>query len=370
MDYIPQPQLPHGLAEALIRLKSQAGDPWANLAQSLGNSVNQGLQQRRVNQANAPLNQDQQAAMGITSPAPTTGPVQPGQSPLTQRGGGPAFAGGMPRDLATQILQRQTQESIAKETTSRMMGIQGLRNDQADSKVNIPVTDTTKALFKKAGLPIDDGATTVRHEDYEAALKQVLGDKAISGKKDAAAIKAASASTKSDEKTWQSYAKDADISQASSRTLLGTAATVNARADRALETLKSKIVTNEQAAGVAADIAGILKGATPDEQAMREQGYGTLYSRVQAMKQYITGKPKDAVTEDIKIKLRETIADLKKVDNKIIRDHADALPNKYSGLAKSDPERFKKIQESILKKATDETESGNFDDLYKKHGLQ
>lgn len=348
-DFLPTPQMPVGLAEETIRLAAARGqnNPWAALAQAVG-QAGEGAVKGLTARANKPvLTPDQMIAMGLPGTVPGAplpsgqqGPIQP--RPLSQ-----VFPQGAPMSLAENMLQRKTQRDIADETTTRVLGSAGLKADSASEKLNIPVTDTTKALFQKAGLPLDDGAQNVRHEDYEAALKKVLAQDSFASKKDAAGAKAGVAQ----EKEWQKFAKDANLAQASSRTMAGTAYSINARADRALKSLKSKTMTNEQAAGVAADIAGILKGSTPDEQAMKEQGYGTLYSKAAGLAQFFTGKPKDAVTEPIKDKLRETIMELKEVDNKILKNHADSLQDKYTPLFKADPDRAKRIHGSVLKAA-------------------
>jgi hypothetical protein len=344
-DFLPTPQMPQGLAEETLRLAAARGEnnPWVALAKSAGqiaNAAGQAELDRRAKAATM-LTPDQSKAIGINTTVP--GPMPPG----AQGPGQPinAFPKGVPMSLAENMLQRKTQEDIARETTSRALGAAGVKATAEQDKLNIPVTDTTKALFTQAGLPLSDDAKTVRHEDYEAALKKVLGDQANKGKKDAAAAKAGA----SQELNWQKFAKDADVAQASSRTLVGTAASINARADRSLQILKGKQVTNQQAAGIAADIAGILKGSTPDEQSMKEQGYGTLYSRAAGLAQYITGNPTDAVTEPIKKKLKDTILELKKVDNQILKNHADSLKEKYAPLFKADPERAKKIHGGVQK---------------------
>lgn len=344
-DFFPTPNLPQGLAEETIRLAAARGEasPWVALARAAG-TVGQGIAAKRA-QGGPMLTPDQAAAIGLPSMVPgaplpggAQGPVQP--RPLSD-----VFPKGVPMSLAENILQRKTQADSAREATSRIIGAAGIKAGAEQEKINIPVTDTTRALFQKAGLPLSEDTKTVRHEDYDAALKQVLGQQTAASREKAAGTRAGMAI----ENQWQKFSKDADVAQASSRTLVGTAATINARADRALQSLKAKELTNEQAAGIAADIAGILKGATPDEQAMKEQGYGTLYSRAQSLVQYVTGKPQDSVPEPIKKKLKETILELKKVDNQILKNHADSLRTKYAPLFKSDSKRAEEIYGGVMK---------------------
>lgn len=339
-EFLPTPQLPQGLAEETSRLIAARVNPWVTLAQS----VAQGYSASRQRQAEHPvLTPDQAAALGLPSTVP--GAVGADGKPGPDRPLADVFPKGVPMSLAENMLQRKTQADAAREATARMLGAAGIKAGAETEKLTIPVTDTTRALFQKAGLPLDQNAQTVRHEDYEAALKHVLGAQTAAGKKDAAAAKAATGL----ETQWQKFAKDADVAQASSRTLIGTAGSINARADRALQSLKSKTLTNEQAAGIAADIAGILKGATPDEQAMKEQGYGTLYGRAAGLVQYVSGNPQDAVPDAIKKKLKDTILELKKVDNRILQDHADSLKSKYAPLFKADPKRAGDIQGGVMK---------------------
>lgn len=155
-----------------------------------------------------------------------------------------------------------------------------------------------------------------------------------------------------DQKQWEEINKRTNPNIATKGSLLGTAGTVNARADRALQTLNSKQVTNQMLAGVAADIAGILKGGTPDQQAEKEQGYGSLYGDIIKAESYLSGVPKDAVADPKLIEhLRDRVNELKKVDNKIIQDNLTSAENVFGPtINRSDKSRqqWDRHKQSIL----------------------
>lgn len=58
-EYLPPIQLPTSLAEKAISLRSSANDPWAALAQNLGQDLQKGVAAYKSAQANKPLTPDQ-----------------------------------------------------------------------------------------------------------------------------------------------------------------------------------------------------------------------------------------------------------------------------------------------------------------------
>ena len=85
-EFVPAPQLPTGMAEQLLQMKSQAGAPWAALLQHLGqvggNVLTQkaDIERQRVAGMATP---DEMQAMNLRQPAP--GPTQPGHPAPTQQ---------------------------------------------------------------------------------------------------------------------------------------------------------------------------------------------------------------------------------------------------------------------------------------------
>lgn len=167
-EFLPTPQLPTGLAEETLRLAAQQGaaNPWAALAQAVGTAT-QGLAEgaRYRSQRGPILSPEQLDALGILPPTRAPGPALPGKPPPTMTPSAKTvFPQGAPMSLAENLLQRRVQLEKQQQVA-----------DLAGQKLEIPITDTTRALFKKAKMPLDPNATTVRHEEYEAAVKAAAG---------------------------------------------------------------------------------------------------------------------------------------------------------------------------------------------------
>lgn len=131
-DFIPAPQLPTGLAEQLISLKSREGDPWAALAQGLGNSVKSGIANYRERAANKPLT--------------------PEQIDLIQKGQTPP---GLTRDQGLSLAEKQaTLRAVAGKTI-------------------VPVDAGVLSIYKTAGLqPPGDPHVSQREFDAVSKLAQ------------------------------------------------------------------------------------------------------------------------------------------------------------------------------------------------------
>lgn len=129
-DFIPAPQLPQGMAEALINIKSRAGDPWAALAQGLGQNVATGAQNYKAKQANKPLTPEQIAT------------VQKGQVP-----------GGLTREQGLSLAEKQAQQRA-------MLG-----------KTLVPVTDSVREIYKLSGHQLNPDDTQVSAREFDAFSK-------------------------------------------------------------------------------------------------------------------------------------------------------------------------------------------------------
>lgn len=127
------------------------------------------------------------------------------------------------------------------------------------------------------------------------------------------------------EKQWADLVKNVNPETASSRTPVGIAARGNSNADRALATLSKPIVTNQEAGNVMADIASIYQNGSPSEFGMKHQEYSTLYGKLQGTIQQITGKPQDALPNDIKQRLTSVLTDLKNVNSTVINRNLDNI---------------------------------------------
>ncbi|MBX4189781.1 hypothetical protein KW791_00565 [Candidatus Parcubacteria bacterium] len=136
-----------------------------------------------------------------------------------------------------------------------------------------------------------------------------------------------------DQKSWEKIVRNSDPSLASSRSTFGMASNGNLRADRALSTLQNnKILTNQDAQNIVADIAGIYAGGAPSDQGMKHSQYESIQQRIAGLQQYINGKPTDALPPDIKNHLTQVIGDLKNVNNEAIKSHFDYQEKANSGV--------------------------------------
>lgn len=129
-NFIPPLQLPNGLAEENIRLKSQSGDAWAALAQNLGKDVQAGVKNYKDSQANKPLTPEQIAD------------VQAGKVP-----------GGLTREQGLSLAERQA-------TARASMG-----------KQIVPVTDSVRQIYKLSGHELGPNDTQVSSREFDAFSK-------------------------------------------------------------------------------------------------------------------------------------------------------------------------------------------------------
>lgn len=380
MDFIPQAQLPYGMAEQLIRLKSQSGDAWAALAQNLGQSIAGGIRQRAQREQGSLTPEQLDAIRSYTTqPSGRQIPGQNGDPGITigQSANQPLdksmFPRGIPQpgmQLIEQANKNREQEALAKMTTDRIMGAQGLKNDAASNKLNIPVTDAARTLFQKAGLPLAEDAKTIRHEDYDAALKKVLGQ-------DKGAAAKSSVGLRDEQywrKAWVNAGKDMDLNSSSSRTPLGVAVRNNMSGGRAMKLLEGNRdtpFTPQDQSLITTDIAAIMKGASPDEELLRQQQYPSLYKSGVELLQKITGKPQELNNPEVKKHLAEVVRGIVDVDNKVIQDHVDSMESKHQDVREKRPKDWEVMKAKALKNVVAESKSAkggdSLDALIDKH---
>jgi hypothetical protein len=153
-DFLPSLQLPQGMAEALIRLKSEAGAPWAQLAQGLGQTaggtaqvLGQQQQQRAAigrqsltpEQINALMTQATGSNMASRGSGQAS--VQIGQNPINRQ----TFPNGV-QPQGQELLQKVL---AAREATARAMGVQGLKNEGTAEKDHTEATDEMLKNYPK-----------------------------------------------------------------------------------------------------------------------------------------------------------------------------------------------------------------------------
>lgn len=359
-DYIPQANLPQGLADEVLRLANARKSPWESLANGVSNLGASAIERYKPTSGNLTPEQIEAFRQGLPRTVANNdfqGPAAPGQMSPGSKSLGDVFPRGVPSSLAEQVSKQREQESIAKITTDRMMGLQGLKGDQLAAKDHTPVTDEMLKNYpsvKKMGFQIG-----------ELVPNRFINDQ---NKADAAAKSAAGKSGIADEKLWEGINKQVNPINAPRGSLLGQAGQGNARADRALTTLNSKTVTPQQIQAVVADYAGIMQGGAPHEIALRQMGYDNLATRWANFKQFITSNPKAVNTPEVVSQLRDMIKDIKKVDNEIIKNNLDTVEQTHSGLIQKDAPRWSKIRGQVMKSAG-ESPAGhdNLDALIDKH---
>lgn len=134
--------------------------------------------------------------------------------------------------------------------------------------------------------------------------------------------------------------------QAGARSLLGTVVTSDNRANRALDILNKPIITKSELSMVVGDLAGIVQGGAPHESEMRNQGYDTLMGRLRGMQQFLTGKPTDAVSDDIKQRMVDLIGDMKKTNQAVINQHISSIEKTHPKAIQANQEAWDAFKET------------------------
>lgn len=359
-EFLPTPQMPTGLADETLRLAAARGEnsPWAALAKAaaqIGNTAGQAtLDKRKL------LTPEQQVAMGLTSPAP--GPAQPGQPAPTMSM--PAFNKGMPMSLAENMLQRKTQEDVSRETTSRIMGAQGLRDKEKNTEDMVPLTAETRATLKKRGIVLPDSIQSVHRSLLAAETKPAPTGGAGSGIQMDKFVQ-----TEMDKAN-----KAVNPLNATRGTALGNAGMMLTRIGTAKETLADPNITPQQLAAVTTDLAGIVQMGTPHELGIKDQDYSTWWTKANALAGRIKNKPEEAQSPETVKKLKELVNGYEKVYNGLVQKNLDAHKKSVQSIAKKYPDyksSYDALEKDIREKyPLDQGSDSNFDDLYKKHGLQ
>ena len=150
------------------------------------------------------------------------------------------------------------------------------------------------------------------------------------------------------EKQWTDLINKNDPATGTSRSAIGIVGRANLQANRALNTLKNPTVTKQDAGNVMADIAGIYQGGAPTQFGMSEQGYKTLYGRIQELRQMASGNPQDALPDNIKQHMIETINQLKKANQDILGNRLNTLEKTRTNLIKRYPEAWQEFKTSVI----------------------
>lgn len=188
------------------------------------------------------------------------------------------------------------------------------------------------------------------------------------------------------QREWDKILKETDPLTTSSRTPLGLASRANFQANRALQTLSNPVVTNQEAGNVMADVAGIYQNGSPTQFGMSHQAYDSLYSRIQGVKQLVTGKPQDALTPEIKNRLIGVLGDMKTTNAALLHQRLDETEKSKQSVLKRFPQEwhdYRQILEGnqdaynglgaktpVAQNGLTPAEQAEFDQLHKKFGNQ
>lgn len=149
------------------------------------------------------------------------------------------------------------------------------------------------------------------------------------------------------QKEFDKIISDNNPNNAQSRTSIGMIGRANLNADRALTTLMKPTVTKQEAGNVMADIAGIYQGGSPTTLGMKEQEYNTVYGSLKNTLQSLTGKPQDALPDDIKARLIATLRDMKATNAAIIKRNLDTTAAAKGRILKHFPDEWKAFREQV-----------------------
>jgi hypothetical protein len=162
-----------------------------------------------------------------------------------------------------------------------------------------------------------------------------------------------------------------DLTKASSRTPLGVAVTNNMKAGRAMKLLNQKgLYTPQDQSLVTTDLTAMMKGGSPDEELLRQQQYGNLYTSGVSLLQRITSKPQDLNLPDIRQHLRDVVKGIIEVDNQSIKDHVDTVESGRADVISKRPKDWETLKAKALKHVRDDAPSGKgaskYDDVINK----
>ena len=324
--------------------------------------------------------------MALSDPFSTTynGSLQAGLS----TGQGIQQAAGAVGQSMTDIAKMKQQQQQKIQTFKMMKDLGILQQDpptheqlidglkQAGAKKGVPTnidpaTDdaTLKVLYKLGGIPLPQGKMNIQpgaKYDFTTGDASIEGQKAVSPEAQAMKemsmemqkqrLQDAESKTKSNE--WDKLDKITNPNIATNRSPLGMAGRANMSADRALTTLKQPDVTNQEAGNVMADVASIYQAGSPTEFGMSEQGYRTLYAQAQALKQYVTGQPQDAMTPEIKQRLMRVLQGMKDTNSKVIKQNLKYIESAHADLIKKDPDKWNDMKSALLQDYGDDSSNG------------
>jgi hypothetical protein len=203
--------------------------------------------------------------------------------------------------------------------------------------------------IKQSG--VDQNEYKLQEIQKPAELEKERADRAkealrLKAEQDKAA-KAPKQQEKDDEKTALTLAQHINSLTATSRTLLGVAATNNMKSDRALLLLQDPDIDVTQKDAAVTDFLSVMKQGSPDEQQLKKGMYGSLYEKGLELAQSVTGQPmqyKDTAVIDKLVKMFEGF---KSIDNNVVDDNLGVYAAAAKGFISRNPEQWNKMAEAV-----------------------
>ncbi len=179
--------------------------------------------------------------------------------------------------------------------------------------------------------------------------KQGKQDQLIVNHEDSLANQQASGIEKAkaaDEKQWMHVVEKAVPSQAT-RGPLGRLYDVDGKSQRALTLLANPVVTGQMLAGAAADLSSVLQGGAATQYGMKEQDFSTLKSKAASLLQWVTGHPTDALPEELKKSLVNTLTEVHGQNVAQFNQNLDTIEHAYPELIKKYSDEWKNIRSDV-----------------------
>lgn len=130
-----------------------------------------------------------------------------------------------------------------------------------------------------------------------------------------------------DQKEWDKIVEKHNPDVASQRSSIGISTRLINSADRALETLndRTRPLTYQDLGNVQQDVASIYQNGSPTDSAMKHNEYNTIYSGLAKTLQILSGKPQDAVPDEIRQQLIDRLNLLKGTSYDVINRDFDTV---------------------------------------------
>lgn len=168
---------------------------------------------------------------------------------------------------------------------------------------------------------------------------------------------------------WTTFLHQNNPELASPRSTLGMAGTGNAKADRALATLQNNpLVTSADLGNITADLASIYQGGAPTDMGMKHQEYGTIWTNIQKLKQFVTNNPTDVLPQAMKDKVIDTITRLKDANNKVLNNYFDTTEKSQTKLISKNPDEWKAFRGGFDPLFGQQAANDTFTENAKSHG--